>query len=394
MHVNSAVSTPIPYHKPGATASLASTRLRVVELDLLRFLAALAVVLYHFTYHLRASDTGIDLFPSIGRLGMHGYLGVNLFFMISGFVILWTARDRTPSGFVLSRITRLYPEFWISVLLSSIVFSLNESAFGQTITAPQVLANLTMVPALFGQEYVDGVYWTLFVELKFYALLWGLSVTRQMKRVEGWLFAWLIATIACFTLPVPSGLRSLALYPYAPLFIGGSLFYLIRAEGVTPARLVGVALCALLAMTQVTAQMPNFVQQQDVSTATQWESRIVILLFFATFAVIALRRSAAVPFATAIAFAGALTYPLYLVHNIGRVVVLHPLATHEKYVALVLAVAFSLLMAAMIARVVDGSLRRPFARWLERMLVTVSRWLSSSGERTGRTRARIPSQLP
>jgi len=50
---------------------------------------------------------------------MHGYLGVNLFFMISGFVILWTARDRTPSGFVLSRITRLYPEFWIGVRLRS-----------------------------------------------------------------------------------------------------------------------------------------------------------------------------------------------------------------------------------------------------------------------------------
>jgi len=91
----------------------------VVELDLLRFLAALAVVLYHFTYHLRDSETAVDLFPSIGRVGMHGYLGVNLFFMISGFVILWTARDRTPSGFVLSRITRLYPEFWIGVRLRS-----------------------------------------------------------------------------------------------------------------------------------------------------------------------------------------------------------------------------------------------------------------------------------
>ena len=354
----------------------------------------MAVVLYHFTYKLRVSETAVDLFPSIGRVGMHGYLGVNLFFMISGFVILWTARDRTPTGFVLSRITRLYPEFWIGVLLSSIVFSLDQSASGRTITAPQVVANLTMVPTLFGQGYVDDVYWTLFVELKFYALLWGLSATRQMKRVEVWLFAWLILTIACFTLPVPTALRSLALYPYGPLFIGGSLFCLIRAEGATPARLVGAAVCALLAMTQVIVQMPNFVQPQDVSMATQWESRILILLFFATFAVIALRRSAAVPFAAAIAFLGALTYPLYLVHNIGRVMVLKPLATQEKYVALVLAVAFSLLLAAMIAHVVDAKLRRPFARWLERMSLTVFRSASSSREWIRRTRARIPSELP
>ena len=388
------MSTPIFAHEPRATASLASTRLRVVELDLLRFLAALAVVLYHFTYHLRDSETAVDLFPSIGRVGMHGYLGVNLFFMISGFVILWTARDRTPSGFVLSRITRLYPEFWIGVLLSSIAFSFHPVTVGRTITAPQVLANLTMVPAFLGQDYVDDVYWTLFVELKFYALLWGLSVTRQMKRVEVWLFAWLIVTIACFTLPVPNALKSLALYPYGPLFIGGSLFYLIRAEGATPARFVGAAVCGLVAMTQVTLQMSNFVQPQDVSTATQWESRILIFLFFATFAVIALRRSAAVPFAAAIAFLGALTYPLYLVHNIGRVMVLRPLATHEKYVALVLAVAFSLLLAAMIAWLVDGRVRRPFARWLERMLSTVSRSASSSRDWIGRTRARIPSELP
>ena len=293
---------------------------------------------------------------------------------------------------MLSRITRLYPEFWIGVLLSSIAFSFHP--VGRTITAPQVLANLTMVPAFLGQDYVDDVYWTLFVELKFYALLWGLSVTRQMKRVEVWLFAWLIVTIACFTLPAPNALKSLALDPYGPLFIGGSLFYLIRAEGATPARLVGATVCALVAMTQVTLQMPNFVQPQDVSTATQWESRILILLFFATFAVIALRRSAAVPFAAAIAFLGALTYPLCLVHNIGRVMVLRPLATHEKYVALVLAVAFSLLLAAMIARLVDGRLRRPFARWLERMLLTVSRSASSSRDWIGRTRARIPSELP
>lgn len=376
MHLSSAVSSPIVVDKTRARASLASTRLRVVELDLLRFLAASAVVLYHFTYQLRVSETAVNLFPSIGRVGMHGYLGVNLFFMISGFVILWTARDRTPSGFVLSRITRLYPEFWIGVLLSSIVFSLDQSAFGP-ITVPQVLANLTMVPAVLGQDYVDPVYWTLFVELKFYALLWGLSVTRQMKRVEVWLFAWLIVTVACFTLPVPRALQSLALYPYGPLFIGGSLFYLIRAEGATPARLVGVAMCALLAMTHVTLQMPDFVQPQDVSTATQWESRLLILMFFATFAVIALRRSAAVPFAAAIASLGALTYPLYLVHNIGRVMVLRPLAAQEKYVALVLAVAFSLLLAAVIAQVVDAGLRRPFARWLERMLATVSRSTSS-----------------
>src|SRR5262245_31841929 len=208
MESTPAVSRQVVARERLTPASRPRARLRVVELDLLRFLAASAVVLYHFTYRLRTSETAVDLFPSIGRVGMHGYLGVNLFFMISGFAILWTSRDRTSSGFVLSRITRLYPEFWIGVLLSAFAFSLDPSVFGRLITAPMVLANLTMVPGLLGQDYVDDVYWTLFVELKFYALLWGLSVTGQMKRIEVWLFAWLLVTLACFTLPVPGVLES------------------------------------------------------------------------------------------------------------------------------------------------------------------------------------------
>lgn len=356
----------------------ARTRTRVVELDLLRFLAAVAVVLYHFTYRLRGSETAAEFFPGIGRVAMHGYLGVALFFMISGFVVLWTARERTPSGFVLSRMTRLYPEFWVGVLLSSLAFSIDQSAFAEPITVPKVLANLTMVPDVFRQPYVDDVYWTLVVELKFYALLWGLSVTRQMTRVEMWLFAWLIVTSACFTLPVPHALQSITLYPYGPLFIGGSLFSLIRAEGATPARLIGVTVCAVLAVTYVTSQMDGFVHPDDLSSVTRWEARLLVLLFFVTFAVIALRRQAEVPFAAAVAFLGTLTYTLYLVHNIGKALVLLPLVGRGRYVALGLALTFSLLLAAAISWIVDVSFRRPFARWLERTLASVSRWVKYS----------------
>jgi len=345
----------------------------------LRFLAAVAVVLYHFTYRLPGSETAAGFFPVIGRVAMHGYLGVALFFMISGFVVLWTARERTPSGFVLSRMTRLYPEFWVCVLLSSLAFSLDQSAFtGRPVTVPKVLANLTMVPDFFGQVYVDDVYWTLVVELKFYALLWGLSVTRQMNRVEVWLFAWLIVAAACFMLPVPHALQSVTLYPYGPLFIGGSLFYLIRAEGPTPARLVGVTVCAVLAVTYVTSQMDGFVHPDDLSSATRWEARLLVLLFFVTFAVIALRRHAEIPFAAAIAFLGTLTYTLYLVHNIGKALFLLPFVAHGKYVALGLALVFSLLLSAAITWIVDVSLRRPFARWLEQTLASLSRLVKYS----------------
>ena len=67
-------------------------RNRVNELDLLRFFAAFSVVLYHYTFRgYAADDMSIVPYPLFAPISKYGYLGVDLFFMISGFVILMTA---------------------------------------------------------------------------------------------------------------------------------------------------------------------------------------------------------------------------------------------------------------------------------------------------------------
>ena len=203
---------------------------RVRELDLLRFVAALAVVLYHYTYHYQVAGSAAGLYPELEPFTAHGYLGVNLFFLISGFVILWTARARPPAAFVISRITRLYPEFWLGVILSASTFAVFPLGEGTVLTLPMVLANLTMVPQFLGYPYVDGVYWTLGVELKFYALLWLLSVAGQMRHIERWLFGWLLVETCFFAFGAPPGAGSFSLHPFGPYFIGGCLFFLVRSE--------------------------------------------------------------------------------------------------------------------------------------------------------------------
>ena len=85
-------------------------RERVHEIDLLRLLAALAVVFYHYGFRGYAADGMTHMpYPLLAPLAMYGYLGVQLFFMISGFVILMTASSGGLKSFVISRVVRLYP---------------------------------------------------------------------------------------------------------------------------------------------------------------------------------------------------------------------------------------------------------------------------------------------
>src|ERR1700682_5675077 len=100
--------------------------------------------------------------------------------MISGFVILWTAFNRSPGQFVLARLCRLYPSYWICVVITSGVLVMA----GETLSWGRLAANLTMFQHWFGLQSIDQVYWTLFVELKFYGLVFILMVCRQLPRIE------------------------------------------------------------------------------------------------------------------------------------------------------------------------------------------------------------------
>lgn len=179
-----------------------------------------------------------------------------------------------------------------------------------------------------------GCDWTLFVELKFYLLVWLLSAARQMPRVEAWLYVWLAATLVCFLPVAVPGLRSLTIYPYSPLFIAGGLCYLVRTSSLTRARLMALLICLSLATIHTVNDMPKFVQSTDINGVTIWERRLIVISVFAVFAFISLRRSTAIPFARLLTLVGALTYPLYLLHNIGKHVILVPLAPAHPVAAL------------------------------------------------------------
>lgn len=98
---------------------------RYYGLDLLRFLAALAVVLYHYTFRAYNSDNLSPVrYEELGQLTRYGYLGVQLFFMISGYVILLSMQGKTVRQFLIARMQRLFPAFWVACTLTFLVVRL------------------------------------------------------------------------------------------------------------------------------------------------------------------------------------------------------------------------------------------------------------------------------
>ncbi|MGP4018699.1 acyltransferase family protein [Saccharopolyspora sp. 5N708] len=150
---------------------------RLHEIDLLRITAALAVVFYHYTFSgFGKGLTEVD-FPSASEFTRYGYLGVDLFFVISGFVVLMSALNRKPEQFVISRIVRLYPAYWVAVTLTSIVSVLfSPDLF--PVSPVQYLANMTMFNSPLGVASVDVVYWTLWAEPRFYLLTYPLYLVH------------------------------------------------------------------------------------------------------------------------------------------------------------------------------------------------------------------------
>ena len=113
-----------------------------------------------------------------------GKFGVIVFFAISGYVIpssLMKRTDHAVPRFVIARFFRLYPAYWLSLPAGLAIFLV---VAHQHVDAPLVVANVTMLQQFFGIENILGIYWTLQIELIFYALCVGLFVIGLLQKTK------------------------------------------------------------------------------------------------------------------------------------------------------------------------------------------------------------------
>ncbi|WP_235030868.1 acyltransferase family protein [Nonomuraea solani] len=298
----------------------------MAELDLLRFLAALAVVAFHYliAYASVWGDRPAELFPALAPIAGLGILGVELFFIISGFVILMSVWGRGLGAFARSRLVRLYPAYWLSLAAVAALYGLTGAkALDPKLSPGDYLLNATMFQRLFKVTDASGVYWSLWAELRFYLLMAILVIVGvTYGRVLVFAGVWLAAAGAVKLLEhhelLDSALVHETVMPdYAPYFIAGMALYLIHKHGSSWLPWLYVAAAYGLSLHSALGRVHRRIEGAGFKNmpVTDLGVIITITLIFALMALMALGvlRLKSSKVLTAL---GGVTYPLYLFHSV------------------------------------------------------------------------------
>jgi peptidoglycan/LPS O-acetylase OafA/YrhL len=162
-------------------------RIRVI--DAFRGIAILAVMAYHYTVRwpvLYGYDYTYSPVFHVGKYGVH------VFFVVSGLVITMTVlRSDGPLHFAVRRIARLYPAMVAACLLTFSAMRMWGPPIFQR-SVGDLLASLSMDAKGLHFAYVDGAYWSLAVEVKFYAFI---AVCRYLLGDRFWIGALVLAVL-------------------------------------------------------------------------------------------------------------------------------------------------------------------------------------------------------
>lgn len=310
---------------------------------------------FHYFYGGPRSEnvTSVAHFGSLAPVAEYGFLGVALFFMISGFVIVRSAADRSARDFAVGRIVRLYPAFIVCMCLTA-VLSLFWGGPLMTVTLGQFLANLTINAPMFGHRFVDGVYWTLILELKFYLAVFVVILLGLAQHLERLFHGWIVLLAASEI----SGIQGPLLGHYFPLFAAGGLLAFIHHQGFNITRSIMLAVVAFLSVAQA-MERGRFDGHNEIIVG------FITLSFFAAFLALSSKYLAEVelPFARQL---GALTYPLYLLHAHIGYMALNQLASDEtKWFVVACLIVAMLFVSYLVATFVEARYRSTLRKMID-----------------------------
>jgi len=267
---------------------MAKTNSRIEVLDSLRAVAALAVLVFHTTAYQF----------NFGRYG------VQLFFIISGFVIFKTVESTKTTGeFIIKRFFRLYPAYWVAIIITTIVVNLYSTS--KHVSIKEFLVNLTMLQEHFKVENIDWSYWSLTPELFFYFYMAVLIFFKAVKYIYPVCVVWLIVILCNYFFKIEQHFIWIKFLNirHGQLFIAGIMFYRIFSrEG---SILKNYALILVTFVTSLLVYTPQYGFKDMI---------IIITLCYSVFLLFINGRLNFLKWRPLV-FIGAISYPLYLIHQ-------------------------------------------------------------------------------
>jgi len=331
---------------------------RIFELDALRGIAALLVVLFHFTMGRKEREYGFKF----------GVTGVDLFFLISGFVILLTLeKTRTWKEFVVNRFSRLYPTYWACVTITTLALLIHIGFTGYPLfkVLPDYLANLTMFQLYFRRGDIDGTYWTMIVEMLFYIYMLLFFVFKQLKHIEliSILFFPLIFIYSSSYIQTHFEFWTFAisirlpLINHFPLFVAGIIFYKMKFDGQNLKRYIFLAICFICQLTLFKAGGRSHYY------LSIYQYVPVLLVYFLVFYLYIINKLRFIVNKTTV-FLGNISFSLYLIHQRISNEILMPFFT--KYVDFWTACLISLLIVIVMAALINKMIEKPLMNYIRK----------------------------
>jgi peptidoglycan/LPS O-acetylase OafA/YrhL len=316
---------------------------RIASIDGLRTIAIFAVVAFHYCYRWGPPLNSESLYPYGAALAglpgvRFGGSGVQLFFVISGFVIAMTLeRCKTPLEFVVRRYARLGPAM---LLFSAITFAAMHLIPGAPFPERWVwfVSSITFIDPVqlnriapsVGFYSIDGVYWSLYVEVQFYALACvAYFAARKRFRVIIGVLSAITCALLFARIPLVSPLSNNLFMPlFLPWFVMGVGFHALalRADWPIGAFLVSVGTLELIA-------------QSAAGTRDAVPIGVVVLVPILFAAALWFRPLVATLSLRPLVTIGGASYGLYLIHENVGIAVLHSLPPMNGTVGGIVAVA-------------------------------------------------------
>lgn len=233
---------------------------RLESLQVLRAIAALAIALHHTLSDAASLSAGAGQSPPLSSLVSNLAAGVDLFFVISGFVMVHASKalfasPGAPSIFLRKRLIRILPLYWlVTTLFLLAAFSFPDRVHGAATDAAYIVKSYLFIPALRFDGTIQPVFslgWTLNFEMMFYVLFAGALVLPRAAAVAALVAALVLLVIAGWATAPQSAMLRFWTAPIILEFALGMLIGEAHARGITVAAplaigaaIAGVALAA------------------------------------------------------------------------------------------------------------------------------------------------------